>query len=53
MSSPTKILKYLAPYNTIKMNLMLADEMKHLNDIEMKLMMEEGKIRVKRLWNDL
>ena len=64
MSSPTKILKYLAPYNTIKMklildkgidkiDLMIADEMKHCNDIEMKLMMEEGKIRVKRLWNDL
>ena len=64
MSSPTKILKYLAPYNTIKMklildkgidkiDLMIADEMKHRNDIEMKLMMEEGKIRVKRLWNDL
>ena len=64
MLSLTNILKYLAPYNTIKMklildkgidaiDLMIADEMKHLNDIEMKLMMEEGKIRIKRLWNDL
>ena len=48
MSSPTKILKYLAPYNTIKMKLILD---KGIDEID--LMMEEGKIRVKRLWNYL
>ena len=71
MSSPTKILKKsierlinLAPYNTIRMklildkaidetNLIITDEMKNLDYIEMKIMMQEGKIRIKRLWNDL
>ena len=32
---------------------MIADEMKNLDDTEMKVMMKEGKIITKRLWNDL
>ena len=71
MSSPTKILKErierlinLAPYNTIRMKLILdkaineinsimADEIKNLDDIEMKIMMQEGKIRLERIKNSL
>ena len=66
-SSPTKILKErierlvnLAPYNTIRMKLILdkaideinsimADEIKNLDDIEMKIMVQEGKIRLERI----
>ena len=54
----------LEPYNTIRMKLMLdkaidelnlivADEMKNLDDIETKIIMQEGKIIIKRFWNDL
>ena len=71
MSSPTKILKErveelinLAPYNTIRMKLMLdkamheinliiEEEKKYLDDIEMKIMMQEGKIRFERIKNSL
>ena len=31
-----------------ELNVMIADEMKNLDDIEMKIMMEEGKIRLER-----
>ena len=54
----------LKPYNTIRMNLildnaigelnlMIADEMKNLDDIDMKIMMHEGKIRLERIKNSL
>ena len=54
----------LEPYNTIRMklildkaidklNLIIADEMKDLDDIETKVMMQEGKVTIKRFWNDL
>ena len=57
-------LTNLATYNAIRMKLIfdkaiyetnsiIADEMKNLDDIEMKIMMQEVKIRTKRLWNDL
>ena len=57
-------LIYLALYNTIRMNLILdkaideinsviADEMKNLEDIEMKIMIQEGKIRLERIKNSL
>ena len=67
MSVPIKILNkgverliHLEPYNNIKTkliidhaidetNLMIADEMKNLDETEMK----EGKVIIKRLWNDL
>ena len=67
MPSPTKFLRErveklinLAPYNTIRMKLILdkatdeinsitANEMKNLDDIEMKIMMQEGKIRFERI----
>ena len=54
----------LALYITIRMNLILdkaideinlviADEMKNLDDIEMKIMIQEGKIRLERIKNSL
>ena len=54
----------LATYNTIRMKLILesaideinsiiADEIKDLDDIEMKTMMQEGKIRVEKIKNSL
>ena len=54
----------LAPYHTIRIKLILnkakdeihliiTDEIKNLDDIKMKIMMQEGKIRIKRLWNNL
>ena len=54
----------LKPYNTIRinlildnaiceLNLMIADEMKNLDDIDMKIMMHEGKIRLERIKNSL
>ena len=54
----------LAPYNTIRIKLILdkvideidliiADEIKNLDDIEMKIMMQEGKIRHERMKNCL
>ena len=68
MSSPIKIIKEklinLAPYNTIRkklildkaideINFIIADEMKNLDDIETKAMMQEGKIRLERIKNSL
>ena len=52
----------LKPYHTMKMklildngigelNLMIADEMKNLDGIEIKIMMQEGKIRLGRIKN--
>ena len=32
-----------------ELNVMIADEMKNLDGIEMKIMMEEGKIRLERI----
>ena len=54
----------LVPYNTIRMklilnkaideiNLIIADEMKNLDDIEMKIMMQKGKIRLEIMKNSL
>ena len=51
-------------YNTVRMtlildnaigelNLMIADEMKNLDDIEMKIIMKEGKIRLEKITNSL
>ena len=64
MSIPIKILKErveklinLAPYKTIRTKLILdeaiADEKKNLVDIEMKVMIQEGKIRIERIKNSL
>ena len=36
-----------------EINSIIADEMKNLDDIETKIMMQEGKLIIKRLWNDL
>ena len=54
----------LKHYNTIRMNLildnaicelnlMIADEIKNLDDIDMKIMMHEGTIRLERIKNSL
>ena len=36
-----------------ELNFMIAGEMKHLYDIEMKIMMQNGKIRFERIKNSL
>ena len=36
-----------------EINLVIADEMKNLDDIEMKIMIQEGKIRLERIKNSL
>ena len=54
----------LEPYNIIRMrlildnaigglNLMIADEMKNLDNIKMKVIMQEGRIRLERIKNSL
>ena len=54
----------LEPYNTIRIKSILdkaideidsiiANEMKNLDRTEMKIRMQEGKIIIKRLWNNL
>ena len=54
----------LEPYNIIRMrlildnaigelNLMIAGEMENLDDIEMKVIMQEGRIRFERIKNSL
>ena len=60
----TEWLIGLKTYNTIKvklilenaigeLNLMIAHEMKNLDDIEMKIVMQDGKIRFERINNSL
>ena len=46
-------MKLITDNTTDEINLMITDEMKNLDDIEMKTMMKERKIIIKRLWNDL
>ena len=46
-------MKFIKDHSADEINLMIADEMKNLDDTEMKVMMKEGKIITKRLWNDL
>ena len=36
-----------------EINSIVADEMKNLDVVEMKIMMQEGKIIIRTLWNDL
>ena len=60
----TERLTDLKPYNTIRvklilenaigeLNLMIAHEMENLDDTEMKIMMQDGKIRFQRIKNSL
>ena len=60
----TKRLIDLESYNTIRIKLVIykaideiylivSDEMKNLDDIETQIMIKDGKIILKRLWNDL
>ena len=60
----TKRLIDLEPFNTIRIKLVIykaideiylivSDEMKNLDDIETQIMIKDGKIILKRLWNDL
>ena len=46
-------MKFIKDHSADEINLMIADEIKNLDDTEMKVMMKEGKIITKRLWNDL
>ena len=43
----------LIDHSIDEINLMIAHEMKNFDDTEMKVMMKEGNIITKRLWNDL
>ena len=46
-------MKLIIDNATDEINLMITDDMKNLDDIEMEIMMKERKIIKKRLWNDL